>query len=72
MIISPETTVREDDELRLWKYSQFIKSILGTSKPYSLPNYSKDEVIFELEIKGKRNYEPKQNQIEEKCRQKIG
>lgn len=53
MLINPENTVREDDEIREWKYTNFLKSILGTPKA-KLSNYSEDEVIFELEIKGRR------------------
>lgn len=48
-----EDTIREDDEIREWKYTNFIKSILGRPRP-KLSNYSEDEVIFELEIKGRR------------------
>ena len=48
-----EDTIREDDEVREWKHQNFLKSILGTPKAKQ-SNYSEDEVIFELEIKGRR------------------
>lgn len=50
-----ETNIREDDEKREYRYRMFLNSIQPVTNKNRKRNYSKDEVIFELEIKGKRN-----------------